>query len=139
MSTVECVNYRTNTSTTNTRAPDRRRRAHRDTFYSTTTEAVGRARTLCALCCVSARCSVACVTSGRGAGLREPNLRKLHVFVSYPARSHLRPGEAPSAQIGPASDLEMVTPEVTGYAASQNVVALKSRPDHQVDADGKRR
>ena len=47
--------------------------------------------------------------------------------------------EAPSAQIGPASDLEMVTPEVTGYTASQNVVALKSRPDHQVDADGERR
>ena len=27
--------------------------------------------------------------------------------------------EAPSAQIGPASDLEMATPEVTGYTASQ--------------------
>ena len=47
--------------------------------------------------------------------------------------------EAPSTQIGPASDLEMATPEVTGYTASQNVVALKSRPDHQVEADGERR
>ena len=55
--------------------------------------------------------------------------------MSDPGRTHLRPAEAPSAQIGPASDLEMVTPEVTGYTASQNVVALKSRPDHQVDAE----
>ena len=44
--------------------------------------------------------------------------------MSDPGRTHLRPAEAPSAQIGPASDLEMVTPEVTGYTASQNVVAL---------------
>ena len=39
----------------------------------------------------------------------------------------------------PASDLEMVTPEVTGYTASRNVVALKNKPDHQVDADGELR
>ena len=39
----------------------------------------------------------------------------------------------------PASDLEMVTLEVTGYTASRNVVALKNKPDHQVDADGELR
>ena len=39
----------------------------------------------------------------------------------------------------PASDLEMVTLEVTGYTASRNVVALKNKPDHQVDADSERR
>ena len=39
----------------------------------------------------------------------------------------------------PASDLEMDTLEVTGYIAFLNVVALKNKPDHQVDADGERR
>ena len=68
-----------------------------------------------------------------------PDLRKLHVFVSDPARSHLRPAEAPSAQIGLRSDLEMVTPEVAMKSASRNVVALKNKMGHQVDADGKRR
>ena len=51
--------------------------------------------------------------------------------------------EAPSAQIGRRRDLEIVTPEVSTKSASQNVVALKSRPDHSdhpgVDADGERR
>ena len=56
--------------------------------------------------------------SRRGAGLRDADLRKLHVFVSDPARSHLRPAEAPSAQIGLRSDLEMVTPEVATKSAS---------------------
>ena len=77
-----------------------------------------------------------------GAGLRHAASEKTPRFwflSQIPGGAICRPAEAPSAQIGPASDLEMVTPEVTGYAASQNVVALKSRPDHQVDADGKRR
>ena len=39
----------------------------------------------------------------------------------------------------PASDPEMDTLEVTGYIAFLNVVALKNKPDHQVDADGERR
>ena len=39
----------------------------------------------------------------------------------------------------PASDLEMDTLEVTGYIAFLNVVALKNKPDHQVDADGEHR
>ena len=38
----------------------------------------------------------------------------------------------------PASDLEMDTLEVTGYIAFLKVVALKNKPDHQVDADGER-
>ena len=42
--------------------------------------------------------------------VRRQDLRKLHVFVSDPARTHLRPAEAPSAQIGRRRDLEMVTP-----------------------------
>ena len=33
----------------------------------------------------------------------------------------------------------MDTLEVTGYIAFLNVVALKNKPDHQVDADGERR
>ena len=73
------------------------------------------------------------------AGLRDADLRKLHVFVSDPARTHLRPAEAPSAQIGRRQDLEMVTPEVLAKSASRNVVALKNKMGHQVDADGKRR
>ena len=47
--------------------------------------------------------------------------------------------EAPSAQIGRRQDLEMVTPEVLAKSASRNVVALKNKMGHQVDADGKRR
>ena len=39
----------------------------------------------------------------------------------------------------PASDLEMDTLEVTGYIAFLNMVALKNKPDHQVDADGEHR
>ena len=72
------------------------------------------------------------------AGLRDPNLRKIHVFVSDPARTHLRPAEAPSAQIGLRSDLEMVTPEVATKSTSRNVVALKNKMGHQVDAGGER-
>ena len=45
--------------------------------------------------------------------------------------------EAPSAQIGRRQDLEMATPEVLAKSASRNVVALKNRMGHQVDADGK--
>ena len=37
------------------------------------------------------------------------------------------------------SDPGMDTLEVTGYIAFLNVVALKNKPDHQVDADGERR
>ena len=76
-----------------------------------------------------------CTGRGAAAGLRDADLRKLHVFVSDPAR----PAEAPSAQIGLRSDLEMVTPEVATKSASRNVVALKNKMGHQVDADGKRR
>ena len=47
--------------------------------------------------------------------------------------------EAPSAQIGRRSALEMDTPERTTQTASRNVVALKNRMGHQVDADGKLR
>ena len=47
--------------------------------------------------------------------------------------------EAPSAQIGRRQDLEMVTPEVLAKSASRNVVALKNKMGHQVDADGKLR
>ena len=39
----------------------------------------------------------------------------------------------------PTSDPEMDTLEVTGHIAFLNVVALKNKPDHQVDADGERR
>ena len=60
-------------------------------------------------------------------------------FVSDPVRTHLRPAEAPSAQIGLRQDLEMVTPEVLAKSASRNVVALKNRLGHQVDAGGERR
>ena len=74
-----------------------------------------------------------------GAGLRDPDLKKIHVFVSDPARTHLRPAEAPSAQIGRRQDLEMRTPEVLAKSASQNVVALlKNKMGHQVDAGGER-
>ena len=45
---------------------------------------------------------------------------------SDPGRTHLRPAEAPSAQIGRRQDLEMVTPEVLAKSASRNVVALKN-------------
>ena len=47
--------------------------------------------------------------------------------------------EAPSAQIGRRRDLEIVTPKVSTKSASQNVVALKNKMGHQVDADGKLR
>ena len=67
------------------------------------------------------------------------DLRKLHVFVSDPARTHLMAAEAPSAQIGRRQDLEMVTPEVLAKSASQNVAALKNKMGHQVDADGELR
>ena len=60
-------------------------------------------------------------------------------FRSDPGRTHLRPAEAPSAQIGRRQDLEMVTPEVLAKSASRNVVALKNGMGHQVDADGKLR
>ena len=43
--------------------------------------------------------------------------------------------EAPSARIGRRSALEMDTPERTTQTASRNVVALKNRMGHQVDAD----
>ena len=59
--------------------------------------------------------------------------------VSDPGRTHLRAAEAPSAQIGRRQDLEMATPEVLAKSASQNVVALKNRMGHQVDADGELR
>ena len=59
--------------------------------------------------------------------------------MSDPARTHLRPAEAPSAQIGRRRDLEMVTTEVTTKSAFQNVVVLKNKMGHQVDADGKLR
>ena len=76
---------------------------------------------------------------GRGAGLRGPRSEKTPRFVSDPGRTHLMAAEAPSAQIGRRQDLEMVTPEVLAKSASQNVVALKNRIGHQVDADGKLR
>ena len=69
----------------------------------------------------------------------DADLRKIHVFVSDPARTHLRPAEAPSAQIGRRRDLEMVTPEVSTKSASRNVVALKNKLGHQMDADGEHR
>ena len=59
-------------------------------------------------------------------------------FRSDPGRTHLST-EAPSAQIGRRSALEMDTPERTTQTASRNVVALKNRMGHQVDADGKLR
>ena len=59
-------------------------------------------------------------------------------FCSDPARTHLRPAEAPSAQIGRRRDLEMVTPEVSTKIASPNVVGLKNKMGHQVDAGGER-
>ena len=67
------------------------------------------------------------------------DLRKLHVFVSDPARTHLMAAEAPSTQIGRRTALEMDTPERSTQTASRNVVALKNRMGHQVDADGKLR
>ena len=60
-------------------------------------------------------------------------------FRSDPGRTHLRAAEAPSAQIGRRSALEMDTPERTTQTASPNVVALKNGMGHQVDADGKLR
>ena len=57
-------------------------------------------------------------------------------FFSDPARTHLRPAEAPSAQIGRRTALEIDTPERSTQTASPNVVALKNRMGHQVDADG---
>ena len=47
--------------------------------------------------------------------------------------------EAPSTQIGRRTALEMDTPERSTQTASRNVVALKNRMGHQVDADGKLR
>ena len=77
------------------------------------------------------------------AGLRHADLRKIHVFVSDPARTHLRPAEAPSAQIRRGSALETDTPERTGQSPDRfskpNVVVLKNKMGHQVDADGKLR
>ena len=67
------------------------------------------------------------------------DLRKIHVFVSDPARTHLRPAEAPSAQIGRRQDLEMALTEVLAKSASRNMVALKNKMGHQVDAGGERR
>ena len=69
----------------------------------------------------------------------EPNLRICRDKSQIRGRTHLRPAEAPSTQIGRRQDLEMVTPEVLAKSASRNVVALKNGMGHQVDADGKLR
>ena len=69
----------------------------------------------------------------------DADLRKLHGKSQIRGRTHLRAAEAPSAQIRRGSALETDTPERTGYTASQNVVALKNRMGHQVDADGELR
>ena len=71
--------------------------------------------------------------------LRGPRSEKTPRFVSDPARTHLMAAEAPSTQIGRRSALEMDTPERTTQTASRNVVALKNRMGHQVDADGELR
>ena len=83
--------------------------------------------------------SIVACAGRRGAGLCDPNLRKLHGKSQIRGRTHLRPAEAPSAQIGRGSALETDTPERTGQTASQNVVVLKNKMGHQVDADGKLR
>ena len=69
----------------------------------------------------------------------ELDLRKCPDKSQIQRRTHLRPAEAPSTQIGRRQDLEMVTPEVLAKSASQNVAALKNKMGHQVDADGELR
>ena len=86
-------------------------------------------------------------TTGTGPSGRDGRVRHRHASTHAPslqtvsqsanesaARTHLRPAEAPSTQIGRRRDLEMVTPEVSTKSASQNVVALKNKMGHQLDA-----
>ena len=80
------------------------------------------------------------------AELVRPELARIWEFVAiFPRhavrRDCRRQDVRPLRSIRP-SDPEMSTPEVTGYRpllVFRNVVALKNRLNHKVDADGERR